>query len=78
MTGKNLVTPKAAAKHELLFKKPEAEVNPLKNSSFLAPALGVTKIHNCQIFDFAVLLKSDLYVQQICLRTKCDLIFCLT
>ena len=43
ITVMNLVTPKAAAKHELLFKKTEAEIGSLKYSSFLAPALGVTK-----------------------------------
>ncbi len=39
----NLVTPKAGAKHELLFNKPASEASLLNKSSYLAPALGVTK-----------------------------------
>ncbi len=35
------LTPKAAAKHDLLFNKPEAGL--LNKSSSLDPALGVTK-----------------------------------
>jgi hypothetical protein len=43
MTAVNLITPKAAAKHELLFDKPVSEVGLLNKSSHLAPTLGVTK-----------------------------------
>jgi hypothetical protein len=40
----NLVTPKAGAKHELLFNKPATEVGSLNKSSCLAADLGVTKL----------------------------------
>ncbi len=43
MTVVNLVTPKAAAKHELLFNKLVSEVGLLNKSSHFAPTLGVTK-----------------------------------
>ncbi len=39
----NLVTPKAGAKHELLFNKPASEAGLLNKSSCLARALGETK-----------------------------------
>ncbi len=49
------------------FNKPTSEAGLLNQSSRLAPALGVTKCHNCHIYDFGhsvVLLKSHLDVQQ--------------
>jgi hypothetical protein len=56
----NLVTPKAGAKHELLFNKPETGL--LNKGSCLARTLGMTKIIN--IIDIIlVTLKSDLDVQ---------------
>jgi hypothetical protein len=61
----NLVTPKAGARHELLFNKPASGL--LNESSFLAPAFGVTKfilITDMIFSHFVVLLKSDLGVQQ--------------
>jgi hypothetical protein len=59
----NFVTPKAAAKHELLFNKPASVMLPandyifhqaslLNKSSCLAPACGVTKSLNCQKYYF--------------------------
>ncbi len=39
----DLVTPKAAAKHELWFNEPASVAGLLNKSSHLAPALGVTK-----------------------------------
>jgi hypothetical protein len=39
----NLVIPKDAAKHEVLFNKPTAEASLLNKSSCLVAALGVTK-----------------------------------
>jgi hypothetical protein len=44
MTVKNLVSPKAAAKHDFLFNKPTSEAVLLNKSSRLAAALGVTII----------------------------------
>jgi hypothetical protein len=40
----NLVTPKAGAKHELLFNKPVSWAGLLHKSSCLAAALGVHKL----------------------------------
>jgi hypothetical protein len=42
----NLVTPKAAAKHRLLFNKLASEAGLLNKFSCLARALGVTKFTN--------------------------------
>ncbi len=42
-TIKNLVTPKAGAKRELLYNKLASEVGLLNKSSHLAPTLGVAK-----------------------------------
>jgi hypothetical protein len=64
-----LVTPKVAIKHKLISDSPKvykvhlstsfcSETDLLNKSSCLALALGVTKSH------FAILLKSDLGVQQ--------------
>ncbi len=39
----NVVTPKAGAKHELLFIEQEPEASLLNKSSLLAAALGVAK-----------------------------------
>jgi len=44
----NLVTPKARAKHGLLFNKPASEAGLLNKISCLAQPLGVTKIITCQ------------------------------
>jgi hypothetical protein len=43
MTIMNLETPKAGAKHELLFNEPSSEAGLLNKSSCSAAALGVTK-----------------------------------
>ena len=43
VTIKNLVTPKAGAKRELLYNKLASEVGLLNKSSCLAPTLGVNK-----------------------------------
>jgi hypothetical protein len=43
MAVMNSVTPKAAAKHDLLFKESASESGLLNKSSCLAAALGVTK-----------------------------------
>ncbi len=66
----NLVTHKAGAKGEPLFNKPasvqrsSSKAGLLNKSSCLAPTLGVTKFIIVTGSHFAVLLKSDLDVQQ--------------
>jgi hypothetical protein len=62
----NLVTLKVRAKHELLFNKPASEASLLNKSSYLAPALGVTKFPFAKdMILFALCcVKSDFDVQQ--------------
>jgi hypothetical protein len=64
----NLVTPKAGAKHKLLFNKLASEAGLLSKCSCLARALGMTMFTNVRdinfLSHFVVPLKSDLNVQQ--------------
>ncbi len=51
----DLVTPKAGAKHELLFNETASEVGLLNKSSGLARALGVTKFINMRDMNLVTL-----------------------
>ncbi len=73
VTIMNLATPKAGAKHELLFSEPASEAGLLNKCLCLALALCVAKFPSDRdIFwsHFVVLLKSDFDVQQTHLRSN--------
>jgi hypothetical protein len=65
MTIMNLVTPRAGAKHKLLFNKRASEADLLNKGSYLARALGVTKFIKIRDMILVtlcyVLLESDLF-----------------